>query len=319
MSLLMGNSKSVHLDFVDKVEFDQILTNPILDIGARFWEKERYEAFRVCYRSMRIIDDLVDDRKTTGQPLTQAEIDEYRREMTDWLESVHSGQSTDPFLDSFRTTQKRFAIPLWPWERLVKAMSYDLVSDGFSSFLSFLRYTEGAAIAPASVFMHLCGVSITADGRIVPPRYDVRLAARPLAIFSYVVHIIRDFEKDQASNLNYFPSTLLGKYRLDRTELTAIARSNSPTESFRKLIGFYQRAAEFYRTKARKALDTLADLLEPQYLLSLEVIYGLYHQIFERIDPKAASFSTAAMNPSPEQVRARLTRIIDRFANSTTS
>ena len=52
-----------HFDFNWDLDFNQILTNPILDIGARFWEDERYNAFRICYRSMRLLDDLVDNRK----------------------------------------------------------------------------------------------------------------------------------------------------------------------------------------------------------------------------------------------------------------
>jgi hypothetical protein len=59
----MVTKNNTYIDFAIDVEFDKILTNPILDIAARFWEKDRYEAFKVCYRSMRVIDDLVDNRK----------------------------------------------------------------------------------------------------------------------------------------------------------------------------------------------------------------------------------------------------------------
>ena len=48
--------KSKHLDFVHDLDFEQILTNPILDIAASIWEKERYDAFKICYRSMRVIE-----------------------------------------------------------------------------------------------------------------------------------------------------------------------------------------------------------------------------------------------------------------------
>ena len=313
VTVRMPRSSATNLDFFSQVDFDQILTNPILDIAARFWDKDRYEAFRVCYRSMRVIDDLIDDRKSTGQQLSLAEIESYRQEMLDWLEEVKAGSSANPFLLEFQKTVERFAIPLWPWERLVRAMSFDLSHDGFRSFTEFLRYSEGAAIAPASVFMHLCGVDKSARGSFGPPKFDIRRAARPLAIFSYLVHIIRDFQKDQSDHLNYFPGQLLDGFGLETNDLREIALSGRPTPPFLELIAFYRRAAEYYRIRARKVVDGLSNLLESQYVLSLEVIYGLYHQIFERIDPEARDFTTTAMNPTPEQVKGRLEEIVEQF------
>ena len=52
-----------HFDFAPKLTSQQILDNSTLDIAARFWESERYEAAKTCYRTMRIIDDLIDNRK----------------------------------------------------------------------------------------------------------------------------------------------------------------------------------------------------------------------------------------------------------------
>ena len=63
----MTPSKDQTLDFAREIPFDEILTNPILDIAARVWEQDRYDAFKICYRSMRRLDDLVDHRKETGE------------------------------------------------------------------------------------------------------------------------------------------------------------------------------------------------------------------------------------------------------------
>ncbi len=52
------------LAFTDELDFGKVLKNPILDIAARLWEDDRYEAFKTCYRSMRAIDDLVDGVKS---------------------------------------------------------------------------------------------------------------------------------------------------------------------------------------------------------------------------------------------------------------
>ncbi|MCW4040280.1 MAG: hypothetical protein NWE83_05970, partial [Candidatus Bathyarchaeota archaeon] len=57
---------AVNLNFIDELDFRRVLKNPILDIAARIWDDERYEAFKTCYRSMRAIDDLVDGAKSQG-------------------------------------------------------------------------------------------------------------------------------------------------------------------------------------------------------------------------------------------------------------
>ena len=81
---------------------------------------------------------------------------------------------------------------------------------------------DGASVAPASIFVHLCGLRED-NGQYLPPLFDVREAAIPCAVFSYLVHIIRDFQKDQFNNLNYFADDILEKNGLHRKDLRRIA------------------------------------------------------------------------------------------------
>lgn len=300
------------LDFALHLDFSAILTNPILDIAARVWEEERYKAFQVCYRSMRLIDDLVDDRKSEGVTITANEAGALERQMEQWLEVVRSGRTEDPFAAVFVETIRKFELPLWPWERLCKAMVYDLSHNGFSSLLAFTRYAEGAAVSPAAIFMHLCGVRKVGD-RFHRPPYDIRAAARPLALFSYLVHIMRDFEKDQRSNLNYFADTILRGHRMELADLRACAVDGRVTPNLRAVMNEYRQIAEYYRVKSRREIDSVRCYLEPRYQLSLEMIYGLYLQIFERIDPESGQFTADALNPNSSEVKARIEWIIGRF------
>ena len=171
------------------------------------------------------------------------------------------------FQQELLDTIEKYRIPIWPWQRLAAAMKYDLTHDGFASFLTFLRYSEGAAISPASIFMHLCGVRKTGD-KYDTPGYDIRLAARSLAIFSYLVHILRDFEKDHKSGLNYFADNLLRKFELNRETLSKIAQGEPATPEFRLLMNTYHRFAQYYRQKARRCIDSVLPHLEPRYQLS---------------------------------------------------
>jgi len=303
----------VRLDFALELDFGAILKNPILDIAAHLWEEERYAAFRVCYRSMRIIDDIVDDRKSMGSRISVDEVTALSEQMRLWLGSVRDGSATDEFALQFAATLRRFDIPLWPWERLCRAMVYDLKHDGFPTFLTFARYAEGAAISPAAIFMHLCGAQAT-NGSFKRPAFDIRWAARPLALFSYLVHIMRDFEVDQRDNLHYYADSILGQCSLVRSDLKEIALTGRPTPPFRLLVSKYHAIAEYYRRQARERINLVLPHLTPRYQLSLEMIYSLYLQVFERIDPVYGSFTKEALNPAPSELRARIERTIEQFS-----
>jgi hypothetical protein len=145
----MSRPDPTRLDFAADIDFSSILTNPILDIAARFWEADRYEAFRVFYRSMRRIDDLVDDLKTELGAVPAGIAERAGREIDLWLDAVRCRTSADEFQAEFIATLDQFAMPLWPWERLGEAMKYDLGHRSFATLHTFLRYTEGAAISPA--------------------------------------------------------------------------------------------------------------------------------------------------------------------------
>ncbi len=308
----MQDSRNTHLDFALDIDFSEILTNPILDIAARFWESDRYEAFRVCYRSMRVIDDLVDNQKSVGRQLSPDEQNLFASMIDDWVNSLRRRRAVDLFQEQLLETMETFRLPMWPWEKLATAMLYDIYHNGFSSFHRFLRYTEGAAIAPAAVFMHLCGVERSGN-HYQPPLFDIRAAARPLAVFSYLVHIMRDFQKDQRDHLNYFADTVMLEEGVTETDLQQAAAGCEITRPVRDLMARYQKLADFYRHKARLQLDNLLPRLAPRYQLSLEVIYGLYHQIFQRVNPETGTFTAAEHNPAPDQVQAQLDRILTDF------
>lgn len=308
----MTSDNSRYLDFTQKPDFQQILTNPILDIAARFWEDERYAAFRTCYRSMRIIDDLVDEHKANKERIPDDEKGQIALTLMQWFGSFKERKPDDEFQAELIDTVDRFVIPLWPWRRLLKAMLYDLDHDGFRSFLVFLRYTEGAAISPAAIFMHLCGVN-KADGRFQAPAFDIRKASRSLAVFSYLVHIMRDFQKDSLAGLTYFADSLIESCGLKKSDLKKIAEGGEIPEGFRRMMKRYHRFAEYYRDAARQVIDNTLPQLDPPYQLSLEIIYSLYLQIYERVDTAEGRFTTDELNPTPEEVSERIYQTVTRF------
>ena len=300
------------LNFLEKPEFTDILTNPILDIAARFWEDDRYDAFKVCYRSMRIIDDLVDDQKAGGHQLSDSEKKQLEHIINNWMDDFSHGKKTDQFQIQLLEVKEKFKIPLWPWTKLSKAMIYDLYHTDFNSFLTFLRYSEGAAISPASIFMHLIGVS-KVNSEYETPLFDIRYGARNLALFSYLVHIMRDFQKDQLAGLNYFALDQLKLCNVKKADLRAIAEGGKINDNARNLFSQYYRIATYYKQKARQTIDDIFPLLAPRYQLSLEIIYRLYDQIYQKIDIQNSQFTEAELLPSVDEVKSQIDKTVSKF------
>jgi phytoene synthase len=192
-------------------------------------------------------------------------------------------------------------------------MIYDINNDGFPTLGSFLEYSEGASVAPASIFVHLNGLS-SANGIYKDPPFDVKWAATPCAVFSYLVHIIRDFQKDQLNNLSYFADDLIIENGLSRKELRLIAEGQPADNRFRNLMIPYYRLADEYRKKTWDIIKKIKPLLEPRYQLSLEIIFSLYLMVFERIDIGKGLFTTEELNPTPDETRERVYRTIMEFS-----
>lgn len=297
-------------DLLSKLSYQELLTNPILDFAARTWEEERYKAAQVCYSYMRVIDDLIDNRKAGTPSLSEIEKQEFATIVNDCIESINEAKPSALVQKELVETIRRFRIPLWPLQKFSKSMIYDIHNNGFKTFNSFLKYTEGAAIAPASIFVHFCGVK-RENGGYRAPDFDIKEVAKPAALYCYLVHIIRDFQKDQNNNLNYFAEDLVIKNGLDLEMLKDIASGGEIPPGFRNLIEVYYNYADYYRAKTRQKIDKISSSLEPRYRLSFEMIYNLYLQIFERIDIRNGSFTTKELNPTPKEVKNRIDQTIN--------
>jgi len=301
-----------HFDVARTLTYEQLLTNSILDIAARFWEEERYVAAKIYYRAMRIVDDLIDNHKAASQYISNGEKQKIITIVNDWVETINGTRPGDSDQKQLVEIITRFQIPLWPWHRFSQSMLYDIHHDGFRTLPIFLKYAEGAAVAPASIFLHLCSV-VKTNRRYYPPRFNIRKVARPAARFCYLVHIIRDFQKDQKNNLNYFADNLMVKNGLNRLKLREIANGGKISPGFRNLMKEYYTLADYYRRETKQMIDKIGSYLEPRYKLSLVIIYNLYLQIFELIDVLYGKFTTIELTPSPKEIKDRLNLIIASF------
>ncbi len=301
----MKSQRDIFLEIHNSIDFDKIKDHPNILIASNFWEQERYCAARTCYKFLRIIDDMIDDHKSRNKFIAPDERKEFVSNVNEWLKMIIVSEECNPAQQELVETIRRFRIPLWPLEDFAASMIYDINNDGFPTLEAFISYSKGASVAPASIFVHLNSLR-NKGADFEDPQFDVRWAATPCALFSYLVHIIRDFRKDQINNLTYFADDLIEKNRLSRKDLREFAEGRPVNDGFRNLIRTYYTLAEDYLHKTSDILNTIKPLLEPRYQLSLEIIFDLYLMVFERIDLRNGQFTTEELNPTPEETRERV-------------
>jgi phytoene/squalene synthetase len=308
----MNSQRESFLKIFNSIDFKKIIDHPNILIAANFWDEERFCAAKICYQFMRAIDDLIDNYKAKNRLIQPEERKEFVANVEEWLKMIIISKECNALQGEIKETIEKFRIPLWPMEVFAKSMIYDINNDGFPTLNAFLEYSGGASVAPASIFVHLNGLQMI-NGRYESPQFDVKWAATPCAIFSYLVHIIRDFQKDQLNNLSYFADDLIIENGLSRKALREFADGKPVNRNFRNLIKNYYLLADEYRSKTDDIIKEIRPLLEPRYQLSLEIIFDLYLMVFERIDLDKGKFTTQELNPTPEETRERVYNIIMNF------
>ena len=308
----MKSQREQFIEIFDSIDFHKIKDHPNILVAANFWETDRFCAAKICYKFMRAIDDLIDDHKAKNKLIHEGEREEFKANVDDWLKMIIVSKECNPLQDELIETVNKFHIPLWPMEAFARSMIYDINNDGFPTLDAFLEYSEGASVAPASIFVHLNGLQ-NKNGSYEDPPFDVKWASTPCAIFSYLVHIIRDFQKDQLNNLSYFADDLIIKNGLNRGVLRDFAEGKPVNDNFRNLIEPYYNLADRYRKMTYDIIKDISPFLEPRYQLSLEVIFNLYLLVFERIDIKNGRFTSEELNPTPDETRQRVYETIMNF------
>jgi phytoene synthase len=295
-------------NIINNIAFEEIEKHPNILIAARFWDDRRFDAAKTCYRFMRMIDDYIDDRKARDEAITCLEKEVLTSQVNTWIECLVMNPDGDPLIKELTETINTFHIPLRLFHNFAKAMLYDINHSGFASLDDFIDYAEGASVAPASVFVHLACLS-EENGEYHPPDFNAIDAARPCAIYSYIIHIIRDFQEDQLNNLNYFALDILEKNGLLPADLRAIAGGSPVSPAFRETIRVYYDLARQYGEKTLREIENLSGLITGRNLFSLHLIYHLYKMVFDRIDIQNGDFTGRELNPTPREIRTRVLEV----------
>ncbi|MCK5124836.1 MAG: squalene/phytoene synthase family protein [candidate division Zixibacteria bacterium] len=291
-------------------EFSQNLARkgtPNLYLAANFLEPDdKFRAFLATYAAMRLTDDIVDDNRSAGNMSTLCK-QEISAEIDRFIEMFANRKFDDsvPYAQDIKLAIARFEIPSWPFIELAGAMKFDIENDRFETFNQFLDYSEGAAVAPASIFMHLAASSFDDRGQIVLPEIDIREAARPLALFSYLVHVLRDFKKDFTSGkepLIYLDKDTTNMFNIDENELAKNANGWQQSLKFTNMIKWYFNRLQDYQTKAMDMLEAIDDRLPEDGRFALRFIYELYSATAAKISDQQCILIHENLNLSSSEI-----------------
>jgi phytoene/squalene synthetase len=228
--------------------------------------------FYPAYCAMRVIDDEVDN-DFLALPETEREAQRVRvaRRVEQWraraIEALEGRFVADTngedarIFTAMNATLGRSNIGTQAFHGLADAMQRDVAERPLATWQDFLHYTEGAAVAPAAVFVFILAAKLARDGssrsELMRPCADY---ARHLAIFSYLVHILRDLKADaeRAPQHLTLPDDLLAQAGLTKPLLQEAARQGDDT-ALASLVGIIAELCERHYVQTMEDLAALND------------------------------------------------------------
>lgn len=262
--------------------------------ATRALPRDRRDFFSASYAAMRVIDDAVDEGFL---PLPAAERRGRRAAMHDaveaWRGQTADGVATgalDPLLaEGFEAVVRSADLGPGPWNGLARALHEDVDEAAMPDWATFDQYAEGATVAPAEIFIYLLAAETTREGfryRLRRPAVDY---ARDLAIFCYLVHILRDLAKDAAvaGRLVTIPATVLADAGLDRDRLgDAVADNRKP--ALDGLAVPILARAEGFRLRGRARIAELLPQLGARERLALDGLVTVYERLHRQFRDRYA-------------------------------
>ena len=268
-----------------------------------FRDKERYRAFCAMYAVMRVVDDRVDDLLAAPRSTTYATA-QTREAVTAWHRAVRrclSGGQPGPeqvracnhpnareLLLALSDAVEQFRVPVRLWDDFFAAMLQDLKGKSFATYTEFLAYTDGAAVAPTTIYLYL----VSSEHRkhemaFAPPDdFDIARCGSALGRFAYLAHILRDLRQDLMAGeqgLLYLATEDMAAHDVTLASLRREARARSSGPQLRALVRELANRATTLASTGRGYLATLHGRLSMDRAFVLELIVRIYEAGLSKI------------------------------------
>ncbi len=296
-----------------------------------FADPARYAAFCSLYALMRVIDDRVDELPQDPARFDAVAEHDVLRSWEQALFAAAGGGEPDPGLgercgmaearllvNGAARAMERFPIPLSLWRNFFLAMHRDVQQARFDTYREFLDYTEGASVAPTSIYLFLVAAREAGDTGVyqLPGGFDLIRCGRRLGTFSYLAHILRDLALDLRTGergLLYLAREDLERFGLDEAMLRQDLEQGHGRQALRRLAAELASRARTERQRGVAYLEALDGKMEPDCAFILEVILEIYGQALDKL--AAASYDPMAGEHrlSLEEKFATVTRTAERL------
>lgn len=268
---------------------------------------ERQRFFMASYASMRVIDDIVDEgflERPDGErdALREATFTAIDR----WQEQIAAAKVGDPdpypktgplpdaVFDALTQTLGHSDLSIDPWIKLAEALYKDVAEEPLDEWDDFISYCEGATAAPASIFVYLLSARFDADiGYVSPLSASPLYHARDMAIFCYVIHILRDLPEDikGPDRLVTIPGDVLAGADISLGEIrNAVGQKKyDMLEPLARILLEY--AWEHFETGQARSSELLA-FLDPEETDTLSRLFTVYIELAGAMENGYGAFLT---------------------------
>lgn len=293
-----------HMDSYRVAESIAARDNNNLYITSSFFrDRTKYTAFCAFYAVMRIVDDRIDNLPQVKKQ--NAETQKHELEVVDAWEqlvvSCHQGifptaaqieacdfREAEAVSESAMEAFRSFPVPIQFWTNFFDAMRSDLVLEDLDCWSDFLEYSEGATVAPTTIYLYLITMQWNSDRKLyeLPEGTDIIDCGRCLGLFAYLAHIMRDLAEDLKSMNTRLCITcedmIAHDVSLESMRMEAMEMKTSPAT--RELMFVLLQRSRVYLVQGRKYVSQLQDVLDNDCRFILDLITTMYEHIIDKLE-----------------------------------
>ncbi len=231
--------------------------------ASRFMGCELRDSFYAVYAFCRHTDNLIDDNENNPK-LQRILIRQWKKE---FLDTYKNNYSTNPILNSFVYTMKKYNIPLrYPLE-LIRGVKTDITKKEYATFAELRRYCYRVASVVGIMLTYVMGVGDISKAK----KY-----ATKLGIAMQLTNILRDVGEDARLGRVYFPKDELAQFGLTLRDILSLKR----TKSLIEFLKFQIERARRYYAEAVRGISMLQKDVRPVISLA----FTLYREILGVIE-----------------------------------
>jgi phytoene synthase len=232
--------------------------------ASRFMSRELRDSFYSVYAFCRHTDNLIDDNGEDPK-LQRTLIREWKQQ---FLTAYEKGYSTNPILNSFVFTMKKYSIPKrYPLE-LIRGVSTDIWKTEYSTFSELRRYCYRVASVVGIMLTYVMGIGDISKAK----KYAIKLG-----IAMQLTNILRDVGEDARLGRVYFPKDELARFGLKIGDILSLKR----TSGLMEFLKFQIERARLYYKEAIHGIAMLHKEVRPVISLAFTLYREILHVIEE--------------------------------------